>query len=129
MPNSALNARLKALLPERAYRDETRLVQYPQVSGYSGLMDSGVLDDLTHRFLAALQRLDNAASGAIGECCEGVYIHSSVYRYLCILLLKNLCQCNGGCQHQGVDDIGQYTRRAMICDSDVAHVQKTACRE
>ncbi len=47
-------------------------------------MDSGVLDDLTHRLRTAFQRLDNAAPGAIGKRFEGVNIHIAVYIYLCI---------------------------------------------
>lgn len=46
---------IQALLPERAHRDEARFIQYPQVSGYPGLVDAGVLDDLTYGLLAGLQ--------------------------------------------------------------------------
>jgi len=83
--------RVQALLAERAHRDEAHLIQYPQVSGYSGLMDSGVLDDLTHRLLAALQRLDDAAPGGVSERLKSVYIHSRVYIYLRILCVKVSC--------------------------------------
>lgn len=71
--------RVQTLLSKRAHHDEARIIQYSKVSRYSGLMDPRVLDDLTHRLLTALQRLDNAPPGAIGESPESVYMHSYVY--------------------------------------------------
>ena len=81
--------RVQTLLSKWAHRDEARIIQYSQVSRYSGLMDPRVLDDLTHRLLTALQRLDNAAPGAIGERLESVYMHNRVYIDLRIFCVKH----------------------------------------
>ena len=79
---------IQALLSEGAHGDEAGLTQYAQVSGYAGLVDAGVFDDVTHGFFAALEGLDDAASGGVGESFEGVYMHGGVYVYHCMVGVK-----------------------------------------
>jgi hypothetical protein len=65
---------------ERAHRDEACLIQYPQVSGCSGLADPGALDDLTHRLVAALQRLDDRRRVSSAGASTAL-ISTTVYMY------------------------------------------------
>jgi hypothetical protein len=55
-----------------------------QVAGDTGLMDPGLLDDVTDLSLTVLQRLDDAAASGVCESLESVHMHGNVYILLCI---------------------------------------------
>jgi hypothetical protein len=99
--------RVQALLTVRAHRDEARFMEYPQVPRDSGLLDSAVPDDLTHRLLAAFQRLDDVTPGAIGEGLESVYMHYSVYIRARIYCVKHARREGGS------DDQERASRRCV----------------
>src|SRR5258705_10542354 len=66
---------VEAALPIRPHRDEPRLVEDAEVPRHAGLMDTGLLDDVTNLVLAMAKGLDDATARRIGECLEDGELH------------------------------------------------------
>jgi hypothetical protein len=61
------------------------------MAGHARLMDSRLLDDIAHGRFAVEKRLDDTASGRVGERLEGVCLHDYIYT-----LERIYCQGVGG---------------------------------